>query len=163
MKARRLGSRVLGLANLATLANLIVAGMAVAAFAVVTLGGGCASSRGSKLPDIPPPQPILADAPDTPGTAEKECSQVVADLKRYGECGLLDEDRRWWMGKWSELVETDLALVRNPKLDEASRSEIAVSCRKAAQAVGWAAEQCAAQAATRETTGVKPPTPVAPP
>jgi hypothetical protein len=156
MKARRLVSRMLGLASWAS-----AGGVALSVALGVALG--CASPRSSRLPAIPPPAPILADAPDTPDTAEKECAQVVADLKRYGECGLLDEDRRWWMGKWSELVEIDLALVKNPKLDEASRNEIAVSCRKAAQAVGWAATQCSAEAATRESTGTEPPPPPSPP
>jgi hypothetical protein len=108
---------------------------------------GCAPAKQQKLPQLPPPAPILADDPGTPGTPEAECQQVVADLKRYGQCGLLDEDRRWWMTRWSELVEIDLALVKNPKLDDASKQQIGVACRKAAVVVSWAATVCAEQAA----------------
>lgn len=109
----------------------------------------CAPARRQTLPPLPPPTPILADESGTPGTPEAECQKVVDDLKRYGQCALLDEDRRWWMGRWSELVEVDLALVKNPKLDDASKQQIAVACRKAALVVDWAATVCAEQAAQR--------------
>lgn len=117
---------------------------------VAALGAACGGPRAApRAPQDPPPAPILADAAGTPGTVEEECQKVVDDLKRYGKCGLLDEDRRWWMGKWSEYVENDLALVKNPKLDADSKQQIAVSCRKAAEVVSWAAEVCDEQAAQK--------------
>jgi hypothetical protein len=132
--------------------------MMVASLAATACGSG--SQR--KAPAMPPPAPILADEAGTPGTVEEECNQVVIDLKRYGQCGLLDEDRKWWMGKWGEMVETDLALVKNPKLDAESKTQIAVSCRKAALVVGWAAAVCAEQAGqqpAQSQTVVKPSAP----
>lgn len=110
---------------------------------------GCAAKQ-QKLPQLPPPAPILADAADTPGTAAEECSKVAADLERYSKCGLLDDDRRWWVGRWAEYVKTDLELAKNPKLDDDSLKLLAVSCRKAASVVGWAAEVCLQQAAEKE-------------
>lgn len=110
---------------------------------------GCASAHQQKPPPTPPPAPILADDSGTPGPPEAECQKVVDDLKRYAQCGLLDEDRRWWMNRWSELVEIDLALVKNPKLDDASKQQIGVACRKAAAVVTWAATVCAEQAAEK--------------
>jgi hypothetical protein len=129
------------------------------ALAMTACGSG---ARTKPSQSIPPPAPILADEAGTPGTVEEECNQVVADLKRYGQCGLLDEDRKWWMGKWGEIVETDLALVKNPKLDAESKTQIAVSCRKAALVVGWAAAVCAEQAGqqpAQSQTLVKPSSP----
>lgn len=141
---------------LLTAVTMMVASLATAA---------CGSGSRNKAPAMPPPAPILADEAGTPGTVEEECNQVVIDLKRYGQCGLLDEDRKWWMGKWGEMVETDLALVKNPKLDAESKTQIAVSCRKAALVVGWAAAVCAEQAGqqpAQSQTVVKPSAPPAP-
>jgi len=137
-------------------APALATGMMSATLMILSACG--APAKSAQLP-APPPAPILADEAGTPGTAEEECNQVVADLKRYGQCGLLDEDRKWWMGKWGEMVETDLALVKNPKLDAESRTQIAVSCRKAALVVGWAAAVCAEQAGqqpAQSQTLVKP-------
>lgn len=114
------------------------------------LAASCAGSGSRARPaQAPPPAPILADEAGTPGSVEEECQRVVVDLKRYGRCGLLDDDRRWWMGKWGEYVENDLALVKNPKIDAESKQQIAVSCRKAALVVSWAAAVCDEQAAAK--------------
>ncbi|MBK7534109.1 MAG: hypothetical protein IPI49_01815 [Myxococcales bacterium] len=93
------------------------------------------------------PAPILADEASAPGTAEQECARVVAELGRYGTCGLLDEDRRWYLARWRELVETDLALAKSPSVDDAAKGQLAVSCRKAWLALADAATRCADQAA----------------
>jgi hypothetical protein len=113
---------------------------------LLAASAGCASTQQSP-PQAPAPAPILADAADTPGTAAEECGKVVVDLERYSRCDLLDEDRRWWVGRWAEYVKIDLALAQNPKLDADSLKLLAVSCRKAAAAVGWAASVCTQQAA----------------
>jgi hypothetical protein len=109
----------------------------------------CAPPSRTPLPKIPPPAPIMADAPSVPGTPEQECGKVVTDLRRYSQCGLLDKDRKWFVARWLEAVEIDLALATSPKLDDASKQQIAVACHKAAAAVGNAAERCAQEAAVR--------------
>ncbi len=121
---------------------------ALASAMLVAASAGCASNQ-QKLPETPAPAPILADAADTPGTAAEECGKVVVDLERYSQCDLLDEDRRWWVGRWAEYVKIDLELAKNPKLDADSLKLLAVSCRKAGAAVGWAASVCAEQAAAK--------------
>jgi hypothetical protein len=70
------------------------------------------------------------------------------------------------VGRWAEYVKIDLELAKNPKLDEDSLKLLAVSCRKAAAVVGWAAEVCAQQAAEKDAAaagGVTPPPAPAPP
>jgi hypothetical protein len=143
--------------------------VATAATTACASGAGARSQQQQQPPAPSGPlaslAPILADDAGTPGTVEEECNQVVADLKRYSQCGLLDDDRKWWMGKWGEMVENDLALVKNPKLDAESKTQIAVSCRKAALVVGWAAAVCAEQAGqqpAQSQTLVKPSAPQSP-
>lgn len=105
-------------------------------------------ARGPATP-APRPAPILADDASAPGSAEQECATVVAELRRYGQCGLLDDDRKWYLARWLEQVETDLALARSPAVDEPAKQQLAVSCRKAGLALTDAATRCAAQAAAR--------------
>lgn len=109
----------------------------------------CGAPRGSAAPPAPAPAPILADAPEAPGSAEVECATVVSELRRYSECRLLDEDRRAYLARWLEAVQTDLALATSPEVGEAAKRELAVSCRKAGLALTDAATRCAAQAASR--------------
>jgi hypothetical protein len=119
-------------------------------FATCAVGTlGCARPRSSRLPVIATPTPILADAADAPGAPEKECGQVVADLRRYSQCELLDDNRKWQMARWLEYVEIDLALAKNPSLDDASKRQIAVACHKAALMMGSAADRCVREAAAR--------------
>jgi hypothetical protein len=116
---------------------------------LILVVSACAPPSRTLQPKIPPPAPIMADAPSVPGTPEQECGQVVTDLRRYGQCDLLDKDRKWFVARWLEAVEIDLALAANPQLDAASKQQIAVACHKAAAAVGSAAERCVQQAAAR--------------
>lgn len=128
--------------------------------ALAAHSAGCGASAGRAGPSgpsgpsgsaagRPAPAPILADAPTAPGSAEVECATVVSELRRYSECGLIDDDRRAYLVRWLEAVQTDLALAKSPDVGEAAKRELAVSCRKAGLALTDAASRCAAQAATR--------------
>jgi hypothetical protein len=116
---------------------------------VALAAAGCASPARRTTTPAPAPAPILADAAQTPGTAEQECGEVVVHLRRYSQCTLIDEDRRDWLGRWSDAVASDLALASRPGIDEASRQQIAVSCRKAAEVLHRTADRCAAEAEAR--------------
>lgn len=128
--------------------------MKALAWLLVTLAAhsaGCGAPKGSAAPSAaaPAPAPILADAPEAPGSAEVECATVVSELRRYGECRLLDDERRAYLARWLEAVQTDLALAKSPQVGDAAKRELAVSCRKAGLALADAATRCAAQAASR--------------
>jgi hypothetical protein len=124
-------------------------GLARSALWLVAALAGCAGKAGAKGSGLPPPAPIVADAASAPGSPEIECNQVVADLRRYGQCNLLDDDRKKWIARWLESVEVELALAKNPTIDDASKQQIAVACRKAAQVLGRTAERCEQEAAAR--------------
>lgn len=110
---------------------------------------GCAAPRGPAAAAPPAPAPILADEPTAPGSAEVECAAVVNELRRYSECRLIEDERRAYLARWLEAVQTDLALAKSPDVGEAAKRELAVSCRKAGLALTDAASRCAAQAVGR--------------
>lgn len=123
-----------------------------AAFGVALLGAAPAcggSAPRPAAPSTPAPAPILADVAEVPGTAADECALVVRELERYGRCGLLDDDRRWYLARWREQVATDLALAESPHVGDEAKRQLAVSCHKAALALTDAATRCAAEAAAR--------------
>jgi hypothetical protein len=128
-----------------TAVTVAIAGLASLWAAASGCGGASAPAR----PPAPAPAPIHADDATAPGSAEAECATVATELRRYSQCGLLDDDRKAYLGRWLDAVEVDLALAKSPSVDDAAKAQLAVSCRKAGLALADAATRCAAQAAAK--------------
>lgn len=107
--------------------------------------GTLAACATSPRPLAPPPgasQPIVAESGIALGTAKAECETLLAEIRIYARCPLLNDDDRADAEAQADQASIDLAPAGSPKVGEKSQADIAIACHKAAVATHAANIRC---------------------
>lgn len=112
--------------------------------------GTLAACATSPRPVAPPPganQPIVAESATALGTAKVECETLLAEIRIYARCPLLNDEDRADAEAQADQASIDLAPAGSPKVGEKSQADIAIACHKAAVATHAANLRCTEPAA----------------
>jgi hypothetical protein len=111
---------------------------------------GCGGANRRTPPTVAPGPPIVADAPDQLGAADKECDGLLAALEHYRACDNLDDDDRHGLDADIEAARRDFIAAHKSDAPAAEQAEIAAACHRATRSVRDAATRCAAGRAIPE-------------
>ena len=107
----------------------------------------CATSPRALAPPPGASQPIVAESATALGTAKVECETLLAEIRIYARCPLLNDGDRADAEAQADQASIDLAPAGSPKVGEKSQADIAIACHKAAVATHAANIRCAEPAA----------------